>query len=296
MLRQYILNKDGQVLLTLILVMTVALAIGLSVVQKSLTDVSTATKVEDSQRAFSAAEAGIEKGLNGDMTTKTFTENNSQITSLEDSGSIPALPPSQTQQKPLEYPPLAKEEVGQIWLADPDPNVVLPGCSAIDATKHVPVCYKQSTLSVYWGSSSSDKAALELTLIYYNGTSYVSRKWYLDQVVRTPANNFDQVQNCAGYKPEGFTTTYQCYVLLGNLPSNLIMLRVRLLYNITSQPIAVLASGTCGRDCSLPPQYKILTSTGTAGEVQRKVKVFQSFKAIPTFFDYALFSNGEIKK
>ena len=57
------MNKKGQILLALILVMTVALAIGLSVIQKSLVDVSTSTKVEQSSMAFSAAEAGIERSL-----------------------------------------------------------------------------------------------------------------------------------------------------------------------------------------------------------------------------------------
>lgn len=297
--------------MTLILVMTVALAIGLSIVQKSLTDVSTANKVEDSQRAFSAAEAGIEKALQGNTTSQNFRENNSRIANLDDSGDIPKLPDPNTQQQPLEYPPLAKEEVAQIWLADPDPNVRLPDCTRIDATKPpaVPTCYKQNTLSIYWGSSNTDKAALELTLIYYDGTNYASRKWYLDQssAVRNPANNFDQVNNCSGgYTPIGSTTPYQCYAILGDesinaanngvLPANLMMIRARLLYNTTSQPIAVLASGTCGRDCSLPAQARMLTSTGAAGETQRKVKVFQTNKVLPPFFDYAIFSNGEIRK
>ena len=42
------------IILILVLVMTVALAIGISVIQRSLSDISTATKVEQSSRAFSA--------------------------------------------------------------------------------------------------------------------------------------------------------------------------------------------------------------------------------------------------
>src|SRR3989339_1641784 len=73
-------RQAGQVILILILVMAVALAIGISVIQRSLSDISTSSKVEQSSRAFSAAEAGIEKALRGDATAVSFPENNSSAT------------------------------------------------------------------------------------------------------------------------------------------------------------------------------------------------------------------------
>src|SRR3989338_10792119 len=119
-------NQKGQVLLLLILVMTVALAIGLSIVQKSLVDISTASKVEQSARAFSAAEAGIEKALNasggGSCTgaaCQSFTENKSAIKEIIDTGLLPAVAVSGQLQDTLEYDsPLAKEDVAQVWLAE----------------------------------------------------------------------------------------------------------------------------------------------------------------------------------
>lgn len=300
----------------LVLVMTVALAIGLSIVQKSLTDVSTATKVEDSQRAFSAAEAGIEKVLSGGGTQSFPLEGTSaQVTEIQDSGNLPPLPEANRRQLPLEFPSFAKEEIIQVWLADPDSNVTLPACSAIDAIKHSPVCYKQNSLDVYWGNSRTDKVALELTLIYYDGVSQTyknDRKWYLDwdNATRSPANNFDKV-NCPGNLiPEGATGNihYSCHITLGDgsinaakngaLPSGLMMLRGRLLYNTTSQPFAVQPplTATCGKDCSLPPQVRKLISTGTSGQTQRKVQVFQMNKVIPPYLDFAIFSAGEIRK
>ncbi len=51
-------NQKGQLILILILVMTVALSIGLSIVQKSLVDVSTSSKVEQSSRAFQLLRQG----------------------------------------------------------------------------------------------------------------------------------------------------------------------------------------------------------------------------------------------
>ncbi len=284
--------QKGQIILALILIMTVALAIGLSIVQKSLTDVSTATKVEQSSRAFSAAEGGVEKYLsaNANCTPQTcnvqFSDTASSAT-VQGGNLIPVVPASGTRQDPLEYPPLAKEEVAQIWLADFNSSSNPPSSF-----------YAQNSLDIYWGNSSTDKAALELTLVYYDGNQYKARKWYLDQTLRNPANNFQQVAACGG-----LINNYQCKFTVGAsgdsggaLPQNPILARARLLYNTTSQPLAVQAVGTCGQNCSLPPQAKIITSTGITGETQRKVRVFQIQKVVPPYFDYAIFSAGDIRK
>lgn len=285
-------RQAGQIILILIMVMTVALGIGLSIVQKSLVDISTASKVEQSSRAFSAAEAGIEKALgNVNITAPQPLDNSSTILPVQDSGAKPAAATGGNVQEPIEYPPLAKEDVVQVWLADPTSN--LPNC---DAGK---VCYTQDRLDVHWGNSNTDKAALELTLVYY-GTDpsdgqrkYLARKWYLDNGSRNPPNGFTPVacnSHIAG------VNTYQCQYTISSLPSVLMLLRARLLYNTTSQPFAVQAVDTCNPGCSLPPQAREIISTGVAGETQRKVKVFQMKQVVPPFFDYALFSAGEISK
>lgn len=300
------MSQRGQVVLILVLVMTVALAIGISVIQRSISDVSTSTSVEQSSRAFSAAEAGIEKALRGDYSpTNFFTDNNSQASVTQNLN--PPLPASGIRQDPLEYPPLAKEETAHVWLADPVAN--LPDCTGY-------VCYKQTTLDVYWGDSATDQVALELSLVYYDGSKYVSRKWYLDNglTTRSPDNNFDVSTDCSGnIKPAGFTTAYQCKKTLGdsscinrsgvictnNGPlstAGMMLIRTRLLYNNNAQPFAVQAVGTCGADCSIPPQARILVSTGISGKAQRKIRLFQIDKVVPPYFDYAVFSAGAINK
>lgn len=306
-------NQKGQVVLILILVMTVALGIGISVVQRSLSDVSTASKVEQSSRAFSAAEAGIEKSLTSGGNTTVNLDNQSNASATNDL--VPCIPGSsgcnETSgmiQAALEYPLLAKEETATIWLADP--NTSLPTCAA-GAGGLPPACYGSSTLDVYWGNSSSDKAAVELSFIYYDTTTsqYNSKKWYLDQAaaVRTPVNNFDTNADCSGFTIG--SNSYSCKYIIGgtnrgvadpkgSLPAGLILLRARLLYNSTSQRFAVQASSTatCGSACSIPSQVSKLTSTGTSGETQRKVQVFKIDKVVPSYFDYAIFSAGSINK
>lgn len=318
-------SQKGQVILILILVMTVALAIGLSVIQRSLSDISTSSKVEQSSRAFSAAEAGIEKALseprNNNLITVSFPDNNSSA-EVNKNEAIPAIPASfetPRRQDPIKCSlggsEFAKEDIAQIWLADPKLN--LPTCSATD------YCYKQTSLDVYWGDSSdnNDKAALEVTIVYYgtdptdlvDGSTpkYRSRKWYLDHLSATRATNngFEKVL-CNGGIPE--LPEYQCQYTLGSSsdpggslpssPSTLILLRARLLYSSKSQPFAVrAAAGSVCRENDntsgcIPTQAKILVSTGTSGQTQRKIQVCQFENVVPPYFDYAIFSAGDINK
>ncbi|MCL5784715.1 MAG: pilus assembly PilX N-terminal domain-containing protein [Patescibacteria group bacterium] len=304
-------DQKGQIILLLILVMTVALAIGLSVIQRSLSDISTASKVEQSSRAYSAAEAGIEKALGTGSTAPFSLPNNSQVTAT-DTGLIPAVP-SSGQQDPFEFPPLAKEETAHVWLADLN-----------DSTHNPPAqFYRQSSINVYWGDAAAaikgDKSALELTVVYYDpsSTTYKNSKIFLESDTgRVASNSFtDNSANCTNSIPliyaDGSSSpyTYACQrnisfaSLQPPIPVNaqLMLIRARLLYNSTFQPFAVQAItcpvGTADcRDYSIPPQARSLTAIGTSGTTQRKVKLFQVQKVVPPYFDYAIFSSGAISK
>ena len=278
-------NETGQIILVLILVMTVALAIGISVIQRSISDISTASKTEQSSRAFSAAEAGIEDLLSGGTGIVNFAENSS--TAQATGGNLmPAIQSGLNPQAPLEYPSLSKEEVAHVWLANLD-SLTNPPAEA----------YKRNSLDVYWGNSDTDKAALELTLVYYASNKYQSQKYFYDQISRTPANNFTPV-SCTGENTLVSGVIYQCkQTITFPTSTGLMLLRARLLYNTSSQPFAVQAVGTsCGSNCSLPPQARSIISTGTAGTTQRRVRLFQINKVVPSYFDYAIFSTGDINK
>lgn len=296
------MKNNGQIILILILVMTVALAIGLSIVQKSLVDVSTSSKVEQSSRAFSAAEAGIEKALLENTitshSTPSFADNSSQVISISDTGLTPCVPglagcPQAITDKQVALEDLVKVEktdIYQAWLADFSSTANPP-----------PVHYKKPALEVYWGNSAQDLPAIELTVVYWDATNNVysatNTKWYLDPVARN--NGFTKVNCNGGNKPNGGLLTYQCKVTLGidtsPLPPYPILLRARMLYK-ASQPIAIGATEACGRDCSIPPQARIIVSTGLAGETQRRVMVSQKSRVVPPFLDYAIFSAGAISK
>src|SRR3990172_9534276 len=55
--------KSGQILILVLLIVVVSLAVGLSVASRNLTNLKISTQTEQSQRAFSAAEGGVEDVL-----------------------------------------------------------------------------------------------------------------------------------------------------------------------------------------------------------------------------------------
>src|SRR3989344_2427210 len=55
--------KSGQILILVLLIVVVSLAVGLSVASRNLTNLRISTQTEESQRAFSAAEGGVEDVL-----------------------------------------------------------------------------------------------------------------------------------------------------------------------------------------------------------------------------------------
>lgn len=282
-------KESGQIILILLLVMTVALGIGLSIIQRSLSDISTSTKVEQSSRAFSAAEAGIEKALQNDTSGVNFAD-----TGAEASVYPPVELPEANQG--LEYPPIGKEEIAHFWLADL--NSVLNPPEAF---------FTGSSLDIYWGSPNlpNDRAAIEINLIVCNTCSttptYQVIKYYFDpDDLRRLENGFSvPTTPCSDSLPSiptsmGQSRQFYCRTTLSGLPVlpfRLMTLRTRLLYTSVTQPIAVLPIGS-----SLPKQAKIYTAVGTSGTTQRTVQLFKLDKVVPFYFDYAIFSAGPITK
>lgn len=277
--------EGGQVILLLLLAVTVGLGVGLSIVQRSISNVSTSTKVEESQRAFSAAEAGIERALLGDYSGVDFISENLSQATVETTGDIPGF------QQAFEYPPISKEEVAQVWLANPE---------------DLSPFYTQSSLVVYWGkpdvTDDNDKPAISLRVIYLSGGNYLVKQFFFDPVdLRRSANGFLSPETCSNSLPAITTSSGQgrrfyCKATLSSLSPTLMTVRARLLYSDDSHPIAFVPQGGCQVGCSLPPTAKIITSTGSSGATQRRLQLFVQDQIVPWYFDYAVFSIGEITK
>ncbi len=290
--------QHGQVVILLLLVMLVALTIGLTITQRSLSDVSISSKTEQSSRAFSAAEAGIEKALLNQTATNSADIGNQSGYTVTVASNLPSTGQA------LEYPKLSKDSIEQYWLIDP--NMALSALN-LPATTN-PSGYDGGTIDIYYEDPATpvgDLVALEVNLITKDNTGLYKKYQYLydEDGGRRTNNNFIAPTACSTftintlYSPTISTLdrTFKCKITGFNIkPSSetSIALRIRLLYSSTSQPVAVAPAATK----SLPPQVSLFTSVGTAGQTQKTVQVFKHVKDVPFFFDYAIYSVSQINK
>src|SRR3989338_9342906 len=72
--RRQLKSPKGQILILFLLVLVVGLAIVLSVASRSITDIRTTTTSDESNRAYFAAEAGIEEALKRLETPAGFSD------------------------------------------------------------------------------------------------------------------------------------------------------------------------------------------------------------------------------
>lgn len=279
----------GQAVIILLLIMFVALAIGLAITQRSLNDLSTSTKGEQSTRAFSAAEAGLEKALQSQSSIPSISLGN------QSSATVNVTPTLPLANQALEYPPIGKDTVAQFWLANPQ-----------NLTEYYP---RNTDLNIYFGNANSDlnsadTPALEVNLITLDSSNnYNVTKYFFDpNSTRRNTNGFRDIPNCSGTftintsnSPDTATLdrNFLCRVLIGNVPNQEpVMIRARILYTNTKQPISTSPLG----NNSLPPQATIYTSVGSSGQTQQTVQVFQLPFVVPHYFDFAIFSAGDISK
>lgn len=273
-------SNSGQIVLVLVLITVVGLTIGLSLISRTITDVRISSQIEQSGRAFSAAEAGIETALRANINvgptgsvTLPGAQANYSVTIQGGSSDSYNLPFTQVNGSQ------------NVWLVEhnSDGTLNLSGYS-------YPV---SSTFDICWGSPSSVDSAILLTLIYRIGTRYSLVKMPFDSISR--GNNFvlaDILGNyCNGnYKYKvtvipGTDTNSNTDDLGISGTATLILLRLQVLYSATA--ISVLPTSV------LPSQGIIINSVGqTDTGVVRKIQVSQGYATLPTLLDFSLYSEN----
>lgn len=272
-------NRSGQVLVLVLLVVVVALSIGLSVASRNITNLKTATQSERSQRAFSAAEGGVEDILSKlnqvvtDIRTGTSSSgcpvSGSSATCQVDVGDIRATVDVKTSNIYESIIDLGM--VGQIDLKDYSGNIQIEwsktGESADPATLEV-IEYYQPALGTYSQKREAWKGLV--AGIRPNETGSFS----------TPGTS------CSG--------TFRVCTVFTVDPSVLgtgKYLRIRPFWSKATVKVSALSG-------SIPLQTVNLESTARTNEgITRKVLVTRNaLPALPAAFDYALFSSGSITK
>lgn len=266
-------STSGQVLLITLLVLSVAVTIALSLIGRGTMDANMSANLEESARAFNAAEAGIEDALktglgsNGAQVLSPGLTYSVNVSMIAGAASVYQLPKKTT-----------RGTTETVWLANHN----------ADGTLNETPAYSGSTLSVCW-SSESTVPAIEITLLYKRGTAYmVSKSAFDPDATRAGTNKFTNsgisIPGCGIANYYGATVDFTSLGVVGG--DTLLALRLTPRYadtRIAIDPGAI----------TLPQQGNQVESTGsTAGGVNRKIIVFQQYKAPSSIFDASIYSQN----
>jgi len=261
-------KQKGQASLVVLLMLALASTVGLITSRNVLTDIQMTKVQEEAIRAFSAAEAGMEKALYSWQTGETIPE---EVT-LETGKAQLSAEELGKNQTSFVFP--HQTEAGDfniVWLT------AHSGDGEIDELNY----YEGSALNICWQEDS----ALELALFYKSTTdTYKTASWATDAVVRD--NNFDTDigSGCAGLN-------YSKQLTFPADTAIPLFLVVKVYYQDTQ-----LGAEAVGEGVVFPSQGQQITSVGEVekGEevVSRRLRVFQSWDLPPFVFLEPLFSRG----
>lgn len=289
-------SNSGQALLIVLLSMAVILTIVLSILSRSVTDIAVTSREEEALRAFSAAEAGVERALLIGSNTGSFDDATFVATSINFGVSA---------EEHIYSNKLLTGESATIWFVDHDEETGELTCGTGQE------CFTGSQISICWAGSgtSSDQAttpALEISIFYVNvpwdySTIEIARVTTDPNVARRVTNNFGDTDgvNCTlegqdfefkktiDFSASGLNIPYAA-------PGNLLFGKVRFFYN--DDEAQSLGFDVRGSGSDLSSQGRKIVSTGTAGEANRKIEVLRTFGELPSIFDAAVFSPGGLVK
>lgn len=264
--------KSGQVLVIVLLIVVVSLAVGLSVASRNITNLRTSTQTEHSQRAFTAAEGGVEEVLSR----------------LSDVAGNPGVNTAAGANVPV--------QVGDITA-----EVNVKGSTVYDAVIEEGTVGQvdlsggnaPSQVKISWAKSSdplevADPASIEVTIVYNSpvGDFTQERSAWSGGGHTIDEEGFDRDLGCP--PASGFETCARVNV---NAAANPLFMRIRVFWNKATVNVE-------GVDKPLPVQAYELTSTAATDlGITRKVNVTRTvLPQLPAVFDYVLFSQGDIVK
>lgn len=293
-------DESGQVLIIILLVMVVAVSIVLSLSARSLTDIRTTTSTEQSNRAYFAAEAGIERAL------QQIKDNS--ITSSISGGGVDLG-------NKASYTGTIASTGGTaqaFYFSGLQDNSIQVNLRTIVTSDDTGI--QNGRLNVYWHTRTnpidSDTAALEVTLLRKNSSgNYAVDKFACDpfNAGTRSSNGFNcggaaaplvfNSSNCSTTTLAGISnSSITNFCVKASFPVNstekTVLARIRPLYS--SDGIAVEYVDSTGATVQvLPQQGYIIESTGVGPDgATRKLKVFRSFASLPTVFDFVLYNGS----
>lgn len=253
-------HQKGQALLIAVMLLTTAITIVLAVSFKSTTDTKTAKLEEESQKAFAAAEAGIEAALQVGSGTVALSGLNVP------SGFTGQATVDTTSVKPTFVTPLVqKDEQYTLYVSDYNKTT---GAFSNPWSGNLTFYFGQSGPSC---SGTRTAPVLEITTV--SSTDTVTRK-LIEPC--SPGVGSDISATQSNYTVDGTTFTYKADSSITVSASKVIL--IRSLYAPTS-------IGVDGNGVNLKVQGASATSEAhSPSGVTKRVSLFQSYPQIPSDF------------
>lgn len=264
--------QRGQILLIVVLVMVTALTIGLSVAARTITNIRTTEEAENSEKAFSAAEAGVERALtNGQPVSGNFPNSSSYNTIIRDVSGVELLLNNGV--------PLLKDDSYDVLLSN------YPGYTSP----------RSLTMTLYWGQAGDTCTASEVTntaaaleIVVLSGTlanPQITRYPVDPCSARSLSNRFEFIAPAGGVV-SGKTYAYRKTITVNSG----LFVRIIPLYAPTN--MGVRGCTAVNTNCiALPSQGSVVESVGTVDTTQRKLVSFRKFPKLPTeLFPYSFFA------
>lgn len=273
-------NQKGQAVLIILLSLSVVLVIVMYILSRTVTDLSLSTKDENSMRAFSAAEAGIEKALVMGSTGPL------EIGGADFNATVSDFAQGESE---VIYPfSLKSGEIATFWFSRPN--------EASFTGNQIQLCWGDIGTS----NNSSFTPAIEFSVYHGLITNLEIARATFDPYLNRPQgsflNNFSSAQNITctiGTESFQFRQTFNLNSL--GATSNLQFATVKILYNtMTSHKIGLNVD--FGGNSNLPSQGKVIDSIGSYNDANRRIGVFKLHPVIPPIFTNAIYSGSGIIK
>jgi len=296
--------EQGQALVLVLLALAVALTVTLFVLSRSITDVAVSGSQEAAVRAFSAAEAGVERAIvTGSGGTNVTVGNGKYTTTVASYGTATDEANGLVFNTPYKF---ESGESATIWFVAHDVNgnitcsdVARPCFAGLGFTGVDPsILSNNDFIWVAWGDpgtlgNNATAPAVELTLFYTTtpldySTLKIGRvtldPWYATPCPgggRNCSNSFAQAVVYSPYTTQAGTRYAFGKILrpsdfgittLGIIdqPGNLQFMRVRMLYNVppvgVSHGVAVNVNHPKNNGSKLPSQGQFITSVGNSND------------------------------
>lgn len=289
----YMQKQGGQILLIVVLVIIIASTVGLSIATRSIVSLRTSTEEAESQKALAAAEAGIERAIQGSTPIAVEGSNPSNNSSY----STEIIPTLSTSFLINGGNTILKDEGADAWFVKHTDN------GDLDYTDYSST--SPNFLNLYWGSlsdgacgSSTAPAAIQAVIITRDSSSpneIRSYRYAYDSCNR--GNNFT-LADTGGFAIDGapgmiFKNRTPANDLTKGIigSKNIILMRVIPIYKDTVIGLSTCNPSDKDNGCtSLPSQGYVISSTGTSGQANRKLTVFKGYpQAYLPYLSYGLF-------